>query len=82
MTMHFFQTELTSEQRARLEAVFGERAVASRRMFDSTGDEGHLTPAVIEQLCGEYDTVDEFLASLEEMPDTLRQQAQKTQKHA
>lgn len=77
MTRHFFKTDLTAEQMSRLEAVFDESAEASRRLFDRSRNQGRLTPAVIEQMAGEYDTVDEFLDALEDIPAMLKQHLEK-----
>lgn len=55
MTRHFFEeVELQHEQRGRL-----------REIFETKRD---VTPAVVEQLAGEFDTVDGFLAALEGLP--------------
>lgn len=74
MTTHFFQTELTAEEKTRLEAVFSEESVALRRKAGFSlieGDDkndGYLTPAIVEQMAGEYEDVDEFIAALEGLP--------------
>lgn len=55
MTRHFFQEEQLEEaHERRLEAVFC--------------DQYELTPAVVEQLAGEHDTVDDFVTALEALP--------------
>lgn len=55
MTRHFFQEEqLEFEHEKRLEGVFRDRC--------------QLTPAVVEQLAGEHDTVEEFIGALEALP--------------
>lgn len=75
MTIHFFQKELTAEQKARLKAVFDEASVARRReagLSLGNGDDsngGELTPAIVEQVAGEHEDVDEFLAALEGLPE-------------
>lgn len=81
MTRHFFQTDLTSEQQVRLAAIFDEDiGVAQRRLFDRSRDHGRVTPAVIEQMAGEYDTVDEFLEGLEALPVMLRDQLERRER--
>lgn len=77
MTCHLFQTQATTEQKRRLEALFDENAAASRRAFDRSGDEGRLTPAVLEQMAGEHEKVDDFLDALEGLPEAMREQSEK-----
>lgn len=63
MTRHFFAVdELTADQDRRLRIVFvedppspGDGVVVGR----------NITPAVVEQLAGEFDTVDDFISALE-----------------
>lgn len=74
MTRHFFQRD----QKGRLEASFDEQiGVAQRRRLDRSCDQGRLTPAVVDQMAGEYDTVDEFLEALEGLPGVLRRQLER-----
>lgn len=55
MTRHFFQEEqLGLDHAERLETVFNDRR--------------QLTPAVVEQLAGECDTIGDFVAALEALP--------------
>lgn len=77
MTRHFFQQELTGEQMSRLEAVFDDNSIALRGKYDYSTDEGRLTPAVVEQMAGEYDTVDEYLVGLENLPHVFKAQAER-----
>ena len=57
MTRHFFPGEqLEPSHAGRLETVFN--------------DERQLTPAVVEQLAGECDTIDDFVAALEILPSS------------
>ncbi|CAM9351235.1 unnamed protein product [Ascophyllum nodosum] len=75
MTEHLFQVKLTNDQKARLDAVFGEAAVARRKEAGfSLGygqSYGELTPAVVEQLAGEFDEVEQFLGELEQLPEVV-----------
>ena len=75
MTEHLFQVKLTDDQKARLDAVFGEAAVARRKEAGfSLGhgqSYGELTPAVVEQLAGEFDEVEQFLGELEQLPEVV-----------
>ncbi|CAN0082389.1 unnamed protein product [Ectocarpus sp. 12 AP-2014] len=71
MTKHFFPEEsesITDEQKKRLQDVFSDEAVALRRRPASNyggGDRGQLTPATMEKVLGEHETVDDFLDALE-----------------
>lgn len=71
MTRHFFEVDqLTLAQDLRLRSVFDED-----RTFHSNGGGGmheggggagrKITPAIVEQLAGEFDYVDEFIGALE-----------------
>ncbi|CAM9351159.1 unnamed protein product [Ascophyllum nodosum] len=75
MTEHLFQVELTEDQKARLDAVFGEAAVARRKEAGFSVGQGQsygeLTPAVVEQLAGEFDEVEQFLGELEQLPEVV-----------
>lgn len=55
MVEHYFKVPLTDEQWRRLETAMG-----------SPPGVADMTPAEVEQLCAEYDDVDEFLSALEE----------------
>ncbi|CAN0508514.1 unnamed protein product, partial [Ectocarpus sp. 12 AP-2014] len=71
MTKHFFPEEsesITDEQKKRLQDVFSDEAVALRRRPASNyggGERGQLTPATMEKVLGEHETVDDFLEALE-----------------
>lgn len=73
MTLHYFQMDqLTPMQEKRLQAVFEEHPPARKCPPDGgyhaarMGDRGRFTPAVVEQLASEYDTIDTFIGALEE----------------
>jgi len=71
MVEHYFGDELTTPQWNRLEAALG-----------SPPGMADFTPAEVEQLCAEYDEVDEFLTALEErVLDECEKNMQKTQLH-
>jgi len=55
MVEHYFQEPLTEERWKRLESIMA-----------SPPGVADMTPAEVEQLCAEYDEVDEFLDALEE----------------
>jgi len=58
MIMHYFQTEVSSEQRERLRmAVLGNDAKGIPAL--------NLTPAQVEQLCAEHDELEAMIAALE-----------------
>ncbi len=57
MLEHYFQVKLAECQKQRIEALFNG---------DLTGVPLHFTPAQIEQLTAEHDTVEEMIAALEE----------------
>lgn len=76
MTRHFFQTELTDEQNKQLKEIFDDNSIAKRAEYDMT-DEGQLTPAVVEQMAGEYDTVDEYLEGLRNLPAVFKAEAER-----
>ena len=73
MTRHFFEVDqLTVDQDQRLRSIFDEDQPPSpcdRVVGDGSGaggrEERTITPAVVEQLAGENDTVDEFIVALE-----------------
>lgn len=72
MTLHYFQMDqLTPMQDKRLRAVFEEHppvykcASAGGYHAARMGDRGRFTPAVVEQLASEYDTIDDFIGALE-----------------
>ncbi|CAN0107280.1 unnamed protein product [Ectocarpus sp. 12 AP-2014] len=78
MTKHFFPEEsesITDEQKKRLQDVFSDEAAAVRCKRTSKrgggADGGQLTPATVEQMLGEHDTVDDFLDALERLGDPL-----------
>lgn len=77
MTSHFFGKQLTSSQEQLLQEILGEEMTEQRRQFDTGEDEGKLTPAVVEQMAGEYDTIDEFLQALKDLPDVLKAEAER-----
>lgn len=81
MTLHYFQVkELELAQDKRLRAVFkelpggggegrgGRGAKGSSRSEcggGGRGDRGQFTPAMVEQVASEHETVDEFISALE-----------------
>ena len=75
MTLRYFQIDnLEPAQDERLRAIFSEsksppeqgRRPASRRTAgNDEGRMGRFTPAVVEQLANEHDTVDEYITALE-----------------
>lgn len=73
MTRHFFQVDqLTASQDERLRSVFGDDPpspgddVGSDGRKEAEGAAGRkVTPAVVEQLVGEFDYVDDFIGALE-----------------
>lgn len=73
MTLHYFQIDrLKPHQEDRLKLIFqetsappaGARRGSSKGGHDN-GERGKFTPAVVEQLASEHETVDEFIAALE-----------------
>ncbi|CAN0433199.1 unnamed protein product [Ascophyllum nodosum] len=72
MTLHYFQEDkLTPTQDKRLRVVFEEHS-STQKGFVRGGncaarnkDGGRFTPAVVEQLASEHETVDEFITALE-----------------
>lgn len=72
MTCHYFDVEnLRVDQDERLKAFFAEPLASSARSpsFRGRGQgRGFITPALVEQLAGEFDTVDSFLEALEALP--------------
>ena len=66
MTRHFFQVEdLTASEHDRLRVVFGD-GVASFSAAGGIGGNTHrITPATVEQLAGEHDSVGDFIEALE-----------------
>lgn len=78
MTKHFFPDEvadgdLADEHKRRLRAVFSAGSAARRARPTSKcgggggADKGRLTPATVEQMLGEHDKVNDFLAALEDL---------------
>lgn len=78
MTLHYFQvSELEPSQDKRLRKVFMEEQVPERRgsargVSRSSGcrDSGkgvcdRFTPATVEQMASEHETVDDFISALE-----------------
>lgn len=78
MTRHYFQVDkLDAEQEARLKVVFQEYPASSvgvgrgsprgSRRSDGRdiGDRGRFTPAVVEQVASEHESVDDFITALE-----------------
>lgn len=73
MTRHFFEVDqLTVGQDQRLRSVFDEDrpllgdSVVGRSTKEAEGGAGRkITPAVVEQLAGEFDDVDTFIGALE-----------------
>lgn len=55
MVEHYFKTSMTDHQLHRLETA-----------LSSPPGVADLTPAEVEQLCAEYDEIDDFLDALEE----------------
>ena len=47
-----------------VEHYFGEVGEVQKLRFSSIFIEGVFTPAQVEQLCAEHDTIDDFLAAL------------------
>lgn len=73
MTLHYFQLEkLEVEQEERLRTIFAEAPdVPSRRISrgkghrSPPGNAGCFTPAVVEQVASEHESVDDFISALE-----------------
>lgn len=69
MTRHFFGVEtLTTDQDSRLRAVFDDSSPASGGAMGGGGEGREITPATVEQVAGEFDTVDTFIEALEALP--------------
>lgn len=65
MTRHFFEVDhLTVDQDQRLRSIFGDGGGGGGGEAGE-GEKKNITPAVVEQLAGEFDTVDEFIVALE-----------------
>ena len=72
MTRHFFQVDgLTARQDERLRSIFDDRLPSAGDGVGGGGvnEAGYaagrtITPAVVEQLAGEFDYVDDFIAAL------------------
>lgn len=63
MTLHYFQLEkLEPEQDTRLRAIFGEATVQPRRAW---GRRPQFTPAMVEQMASEHESIDNFISALE-----------------
>jgi chaperone BCS1 len=65
MVEHYFQTPLTASQKERIEGALSIPLKSTPSAFKMYGDKG-FTPAELEQLCAEYDDIDEFLTNLED----------------
>ena len=71
MIRHFFKVnQLTADQDQRLRTIFdedspshGDWVADERKGSEAAGRK--ITPAVVEQLAGEFDYVDDFLSALE-----------------
>lgn len=65
MVEHYFQTTVTEAQYTRLANALSVPLKSTPALYKLYGERG-FTPAELEQLCAEYDTIDEFLTNLED----------------
>lgn len=84
MTKHFFpDVVITADQESRLEAVLSDDAIDERRKASQEAgsmaggivvdtNNGHITPAMLEQMAGEFDQIEAFLDALEGIPSVMR----------
>ena len=69
MTRHFFQVDdLKEEEHERLRAVFGDDEVSSCVDGGIAGTSHRITPAMVEQLAGEHESLEDFIEALEALP--------------
>ncbi|CAM9104163.1 unnamed protein product, partial [Ectocarpus fasciculatus] len=64
MVEHYFQETLSDTQKKRIEEALAIPLKTTPSAFQMYGNKG-FTPAELEQLCAEYDDIDEFLTNLE-----------------
>lgn len=65
MVEHYFQEALTDQQKERIANALAIPLKTTPSAYQMYGDKG-FTPAELEQLCAEYDDIDDFLTNLED----------------